>query len=334
MNVKYSVKNASKVKEKDLVSALKIYTDTVDKFSETNTNEILDYIKNNYIENRIMFFYVLYLNDEVYGFAEYAYLTENKVLFLDYLCTRERNHTPFYNYYHMIYEDISKMLESKKIFIEYIITELSLFKDSKILTDVDSNYFRQILSFERFHILNIPYKQPYLNSKKELEFYEYNLAIKKANSYEEHSYKYNKTYYINLINEIYNNHYLQWYSHYNENIEVIKDELKRCLIEIENDYPNESTVIEIKSVYCSIFDKGLCNQFVPENITLSKIKTQKNKNLLRLVVWGIISIITIIICYSQEHLGISKYVTTILSALSFFSGILSIIPYLKSKFIF
>ena len=72
MNVCYNIKNASRAKQSDLIKALSI--------------------SKRYDENRIMFFFVLYLNGEVCGFAEYAYLKKNKVLMLDYLCTESRNH--------------------------------------------------------------------------------------------------------------------------------------------------------------------------------------------------------------------------------------------------
>lgn len=47
----------------------------------------------------------------------------------------------------MIFEDISGLLKKKSYYIKYIITELSLKKDNENkYIDVDSNYFRQLLS--------------------------------------------------------------------------------------------------------------------------------------------------------------------------------------------
>ena len=43
-----------------------------------------------------MFFYILYVNDAVVGFAEYGYLPQSEALLIDYICTRPRNHTYFY----------------------------------------------------------------------------------------------------------------------------------------------------------------------------------------------------------------------------------------------
>lgn len=56
MNVCYNIKNASRAKQSDLIKALSIYSKTVDKFAQTDTNQIMDYISKRYDENRIMFF--------------------------------------------------------------------------------------------------------------------------------------------------------------------------------------------------------------------------------------------------------------------------------------
>ena len=332
MEISYSIKNASKVNKKDLMKALDIYTKTFDKFSETNTNEIIDYIEKKYTDNRIMFFYVLYLNGEVYGFAEYGYLRKNKVLMLDYLCTKERNHTLFYSFYYLIYEEIKSILVKKNLFIEYIVTELSLFKDNGKLIDIDSNYFRQLLSFERFHILNIPYKQPYF-SNNELSFYEFNLAIKKADSYESYSYKYDKKFYFNLIEEIFIEHYLNWFLHYTDKKIELKKALEEQLTIIKKEYPPDLEIKEVESVNCYLFTKGLCNHMKPETITITDLKKRKIKKYVSILIWIILSVVSIFLCYFQNKLYITNYVTSITSSISFLSGIITIIPYFKNHFI-
>ena len=58
-----------------------------------------------------MFFYILYVNDKVVGFAEYGYLPNSGVLFIDYICTNPRNPTFFYNFYQMLFEEINELLK-------------------------------------------------------------------------------------------------------------------------------------------------------------------------------------------------------------------------------
>ena len=325
MKVNYNIKHASKVKRKDLLAALNIYIKTVDKFSQTDTNQIMDYIYKNYNENRIVFFFVLYLNGDVCGFAEYAYLKQNKALMIDYLCTENRNHTLFYNFYHMIFEEINKILNSKELFIEFIVTELSLLKHEKKLFETDSNYFRQVLSFEQFRILNIPYKQPCLGEK--LEFYEYNLAIKKANSLENISYIYNKGFYVSLISEIYTEHYLQWYLHYYEgNKNDLIKEFEDNIVILHKEYPPKVYVKEIYSVNCKLFDEGICTHIKPETITLSKQRKKNIKKYFVCIIWVILSLSSILLCYFQEELNITKYISTLVNAITMITGVFALRP--------
>ena len=164
MLLQFSVLPASKCSKKDVIAALDIYCKTVDPGSLTDTNQIKDYIwnfKNHCNETRSMFFYILYdQNSNVIGFAEYAYLPHNQVLVLDYLCTQQRNHMLFYNFYHMVLQEITDTLKKKGQFIRYIITELSLNQRDGKLVDLDSNYFRHLLSNENFKLLKYPYYQP------------------------------------------------------------------------------------------------------------------------------------------------------------------------------
>ena len=87
MNVSYKIKQIKNVKDKDLTDALDIYVHTVDENSETSTSQIRDYIQNKYNDTRKMFFYILYANDVVVGFAEYGFLPQSQVLLIDYICT-------------------------------------------------------------------------------------------------------------------------------------------------------------------------------------------------------------------------------------------------------
>lgn len=114
MRLQFTVLPATKCPKRDVITALDIYCKTVDQGSMTDTNQIKEYIwnpKEHAKEKRTMFFYLMYnQNNEVIGFAEYAYLPENQVLVLDYLCTSHRNHMLFYNFYHMALNEITNEL--------------------------------------------------------------------------------------------------------------------------------------------------------------------------------------------------------------------------------
>lgn len=180
MVLKFRISSAALCPKKDVITALDIYCKSVDSGSLTDTNQIKDYIWNrkNYSDEKgHMFFYLLYgQDDNVLGFSEFAYLPKNQILVLDYLCTDQRNHLLFYNFYHMAITEITNELKKSGHFIRYILTELSLKQQDGKLLDIDSNYFRHLLSNENFKLLKYPYYQPpLLEYEKEQEF---NLSIK------------------------------------------------------------------------------------------------------------------------------------------------------------
>lgn len=215
MDSNYSIRLINSVKNKDLTEALDIYIHTVDEGSETSTIQIRDYIQNKYNDERKMFFYILYANNAVVGFAEYGYLPQSEVLLIDYICTKPRNHTYFYNFYQMLFEDISEHLKKKSYYIKYIITELSLKKDDENkYIDVDSNYYRQLLTMEGFKILRTPYYQPYCNMKEELSISDFNLVIKPLINGLFPKTNIDATFYQEIMADIYMNHYAAWYEKY------------------------------------------------------------------------------------------------------------------------
>lgn len=317
MDVNYRIKQIKSVKDKDLAEALDIYIHTIDEGSETSTTQIRDYIlnKSKCKDKREMFFYILYANDKVVGFAEYAYLPNSGVLFIDYICTKPRNHTYFYNFYQMIFEDINELLKKNDHHIKYIITELSLKKDNENkYIDVDSNYFRQLLSMEGFKILRTPYYQPYYNMKHELALADFNIAIKPLlNGLFPKTYI-DETFYQQIITDIYMNHYKEWYEKCMDE-KVVNDFFTNLLDRIKREFSGKIEIDDITLVNCVLFQNGLCQQISTENITLKKKRLYYAKQ------W----IICILCVLFSGATGYFCYVKTYDSAVTFFCSLLTIL---------
>lgn len=320
-SVKYEIRLAKKVNKRQLTDALNIYLHSVDDESDTNTNEIRDYIKSNYTETRIMFFYVLFLNDQVVGFAEFGYLNINQTLIIDYLSTEPRNHTMFYNYYNMLIEDISNELMKKEKHIKYIITELSLKEENKLLIDKDSNYFRQLLSIEDYRLLKIPYYQPSLKPNIEQSYKEFNIAIKPLVANSNGYFDIEKSSYLSLVKELLYDHYYSWYSHYFPQ-EKILAHIDSIYSKIENEYPENLRIENISLVNCSIFEQGKCKQITSEMITFSKIKHNRKISYLKWGCWMAFSVVTFILCAIPQ---IYSYIVIVCSFFTIVAGAITII---------
>lgn len=317
MEKNYRIKQVKSVKDKDLIEALDIYMHTVDVNSETSTTQIREYIQNKYDDIRKMFFYILYVNDKVAGFAEYGYLPDSGVLFIDYICTYPRTPTLFYNFYQMLFEEINGLLKKNCCHIKYIVTELSLKKDNEDkYIDDDSNYFRQLLTMEGFKILRTPYYQPYYsNMKKELLLSDFNIAINPLmNGLYDHT-TVDKAFYLEILTDIYMHHYAVWYEKFMDQTKV--DQFFTDLLnKAEKEFTEKIEINNITLVNCKLFQNGLCQQISTENITLKKKRSYYAKQWAMRIFCMLFSIATGVFCYLERFDLSETFVCALLTILS------------------
>ena len=327
MELQFEVKSADKCSKRDILSALDIYCKSVDPGSMTDTNQIKDYIFNSREhkqEKRTMFFHLLFGSDgTVEGFSEFAYLPETQVLVLDYLCTRQRNNVLFYNFYHMVFQEIEESLRKRGMFIRYIITELSLSQKDGKLIDIDSNYFRHMLSNENFRLLKYPYYQPPLLQHEQPQ--EFNIAIKLVTIDNNGLLTLDATQYLAIIEELYNSHYSVWYNEnakYKELIQKLQSRIKSEILSNKDSDP-------IGLVQCQLFEEGQCPKFTAENITLPRVKKKRRKARCLIGIWGTLSVLTFVLCNVSTF---DDFVAKACSFLTIIAGIISIISFRKDLF--
>lgn len=330
MTLHFEVRPAAKCSKKDVITAMGIYSSTVDSGSRTDTNQIKSYIwnnQNNHNDKRDLFFYLFYGNDgSVEGFAEFAFLHTSRVLILDYLCTKKRNHMLFYNFYHMVLQEIENNLKRKSLFIEYIVTELSLARVEGKLVDRDSNYFRHLLSNEHFKLLKYPYYQPPLQSGGEMEAY--NLAIKRYATDLDDSLFLTRKQYMQIVEDIYVAHYLEWYSGLGsgERYEQIIKALVAC---IESEFPVSSSPEPISFIQCKLLDEGQCPKFEIENYTISTEKKHHRRKIAVISIWLLLSVTTAFVCIVPIFV---EWSAKLCSFLTIISGLISIVTFRKDIF--
>ena len=330
MTLQFRAVPAEKCPPRDVNAALDIYVHTVDIGSMTDTNQIKDYIwnpKKHKKESRKMFFYIFYGNDgAVQGFSEFAYLPKSNVLVLDYLCTRQKNHMLFYNFYHMALQDIEDKLRAKGEFVRFIITELSLRKIDEKLIDHDSNFFRHLLSNESYQLLKYPYYQPpLLPDEMPTEF---NLSIKLLSAEAERSFILEKEQYLQIVHELYFAHYLDWHQNFEKGRhpeEKIKELFARIKQEIPQD--KESEIIDL--IQCKLYEDGQCPKFTAENITIPRLKKQKWRKRIVLCACVLFALLTFLVCIIPLF---SKISTTMCSFLTIVAGIITAVSYRKELF--
>lgn len=251
----FTIQKTAKHKNK-IGKAIDLYLKTIDvESSYTNTNQIVDYIVNQYRDDRIMFFYNLYKGRELYGFSEFGYLRQSQTLVIDYICTAERNPAAFGIFYSLTTCQIQKELQDKGLFIKYIVTEISLKRTNGQYSDTDSNYFRQMLLFEKFTLLNYPYYEPYFEGRtpKSAPFA---IAIRDYGDCVD--LQIDRDTYIGIITELYQKHYGDWFKKYlpetmvQEHIDSLLEKIKRKIVSNAN---SNSYLVN-----CPLFEEGKCKQ--------------------------------------------------------------------------
>lgn len=320
-----------KSSKRDVTKALDIYIQNVDEGSYTNTNQILDYIynpQNHKSEPRKMFFYILYnMNGEVEGFSEFAYLPQNNVLVIDYICTINRSNVQFYCFYQMVKQEIEETLKKNGEHVKYYVTELSLNQVDGKLIDYDSNFFRHMLSNENYMKLPFPYYQPPLAEDIE-DIQEFSLAISLNSNNATDAIFFKKDKYLQILKELYYSHYLDWFGNYCNRKEYVTL-LDKIYAKISSEISEDGKGIELALVQCKLYEKGQCPKISIENITLPRLKKQRRKNIVTFSIWILFSALTFCVCVVP---CLSEYTTVVCSFLTIIAGIISIITARKDLF--
>ena len=321
--MRFEIIPAKQANKRDLATSLAIYADTVDSNGITAPREILHYIENPRIDkNREMFFYVLYLDSEVCGFAEAGFLDKIDAIVIDYLCTNPRNPTLFLIFYNLIVSAIEESVGRPSI---YRITELTTTKnDENKLCDMDSNYFRKALSFENFKIIKAPYYVPSQCLRKKEKEMEYNLVISGNFT------SLTKPLFLGIVKCLYEDHYLPWYLQFDKDLEdEAKKHIEYLYRKIQSEISEKDKVYEAEFllVNCKIYDEGKCTHIDIQNLTPKRRRKKSfNKFLLRmLIVVGAVTtgLLTVFIGESRLFIASGATITAGLAILEIIRGLKS-----------
>lgn len=238
----YSVKRYTSSLDQEFIKALKIYNDTVSTETKTDTREITQFIDNNKDSLREMYFFGLYYNSKIVGYFQCGYLKQTKTLIIDYIILgNEYNHNSvFYPLFSLVQQYFSDNL----VDIDYYVMEISI-RSLEENVDKESYYSRKWLTSEDFRIIDIPYPQPLLGTSNYESNFDLRLMIKSSHTMSH--IKVNT--FISIVNDIYNNHYIDWYSKFmsQEQISKYKEHIAEQLNKIEENIKDKQ-VLELNTI--------------------------------------------------------------------------------------
>lgn len=203
----FTIKRFQSSEERDFIKALKIYNDTIPVETKTSTNEITYFLDKKEIDNREMYFFGLYYNEEVIGYIECGYLFQTKSIIIDYLTLK--NEFNINGIFYPLFSLFQQYFSDNLVDYDYIITEVSI-RTLAENVDKESYYVRKLLQAEDFRIIDIPYPQPQLGLNNFESNFNLRLMVKSINSIGSLKSDTLK----NIIKDIYYNHYLNWYKNF------------------------------------------------------------------------------------------------------------------------
>lgn len=224
MDVSYRIREIKKTDDRDFVTLIKLYNENINPAIKTSPNEIqywLDHFDSR--RTRDTFWVLaLYINNMPIGYSQMIYLSEKKVLFVDYCVIapnfRGRSFSEF------IYL-IRDFFIDKKIEINYYITEVVYYSNNQKPSD-NSIRFIRLLKMSGFLVVKAPYFQPELGLGNRESDMRATLMVY-INGRDNDCMVIRKETYLDLIRTIYYDHYISWYEPFmvNSEFEIYKKKI-------------------------------------------------------------------------------------------------------------
>ena len=156
-SINYELVRLKDSSDKDFQNALKIYRSSTPHEQKTNSSEIVSWVDNQR-EFRIgeLFFFGLKANGVVVGYAELAYVKNERVLIIDYINLDQnyRSNSNFYTFYALIINYIN----NESIDYDYITKEILCRYNEPHIHKEDVSLYE----LENFKVVNGLYIQPQL----------------------------------------------------------------------------------------------------------------------------------------------------------------------------
>lgn len=197
LSPQYKIRLFRNSESEGFLEALSIYSKEMSSELRTSSNEIIYWIDNysKLYEDQLLIF-GFYENDKIIGFSQCIYFKKNKFIAIDYFViasSHRGNHS-----FHMIVALLKDFFQTHNFEYNFVVTEV----------EAKSKSLVQLLKTNGFGEIKSKYFQPNLGINNYDSLIEAKLLYFPAHEDKEIS----KNKYKMIIETIYNNHYLRWYS--------------------------------------------------------------------------------------------------------------------------
>jgi len=203
----YSLKRIARPSDPHFAQAIAIYVQTVSPTLQTDTNEISfwlsEYAKRFSDEFLVFSFSV---RENVVGYAQMVYFRTEKLMTIDYLVI-----TPAYRQNNVFFEFVQQIrdyVREQNWPVRWATAEVTLTHQPR--PDADAALLIRLLKMERFKVVRAPYYQPLLD----LTNIESECPAVLLLAGDPRLQRIKKDTYLSIVNTLYHQHYIRWYSIY------------------------------------------------------------------------------------------------------------------------
>jgi hypothetical protein len=243
---RYEIKRILKSTDEDYIKALAIYHESTPVDIKTDTNEITYWLDKNESPKKIeLFVFVLYLDNQIIGFAMLCYSISKKVLIYDYIALKDkyRVNVAYFSYMSLI--DSFFLKNGYKI--NFSVVEISNKNAGKDI-DKESRIFHKLLCMEGFGVIDMQYVTLPLGIDDYESSFDAYLYFKKTGDTTSNI---NNETVRNIVKAIYYDYYETWYSKFLDAGELIEynKKINSCYKSIEENI-NSVKTLEVINPEC------------------------------------------------------------------------------------
>jgi hypothetical protein len=266
--ITYRIKRFMSSSDSGYTDALRTYTSNISRESKTNTNEItywIDRAKEKLDSTELMFF-GFYSNDTIIGYAEIAYIKNERLIMIDYFVVDSKymSNSSFSTFFFLLLD----YFEKNDLDYDYVVIEI-LVKFNNMETEVDKI---RLFENEDFKVINALYIQPRLETNNLESNKEALLMIYQRNDLRT---SIRKETYFRIVKSIYFDHYYTWDNAFYSNEQERNDNYNKLLSDLEKikSSTNEEVLSDEEIRLNGYKNKLVRNNTVPPTSSARTIKS-------------------------------------------------------------
>ena len=228
--ITYRLKRFMNSSDSDYIDAIRVYTNGISRETKTDTNEITYWVDNAKEKKDLteLMFFGLYSNDTIIGYAEIAYIKNERLIIMDYIVIDNKymSNSSFSTFIFLLLG----YYEKNVIDYDYIVIEIMV-KYTETETKID---LIRLFENEDYKVINALYIQPCLESRNLESNIEALLMIYQRNSSKTII---KKETYFRIVKSIYFDHYCTWDAPFflneqekNDNYNKLNDDFEKIKI--------------------------------------------------------------------------------------------------------